>query len=198
MLPRNRLRRMLEPRSYYDQYILNWNVKMHHWPTYRQVMDKLASSFFINDAAMMLEYPEAEQYVNDFMDSVDAFTTVQTSMCESLDNADTYFMYSPKRAKKFGLEYKGPGADGPIDMKHAFLGRSGGHLCMTEFDGIPLNRASFDWNDDWYPDQWTRKLCAMIEEWDAIFSAESVRDECLYTCAWYVSCALEGDEELAA
>ena len=113
------------------------------------------------------------------------------SMRYSLDDADTYRYVSPEVSGKHGL----PG-DTMFDVKFELHGRSGKHLCITEFEGRRL--AGIDAEDlrdaeyleeNSISDDWCLKLLVYIEEADKMFSRESVQNDFEY--------ALQGQFQLA-
>ena len=198
MTPKNRLIRLLNDGrvSYYDhgKYLLTWNVKMHHTPTTETILNCVAVNFYKHRGELLIRFPEAEDIVEEKLHDDNTFGFVLESMRHSFEDGDTYRMYRPKFAKKYGLAYEGKGADSPFDVEFCYLGRSGGYLAIEAFEGIRMK--DFDY-DDWYPDQWTRQLCAMIEEWDLCLTRESIYAEFDYQLAWLVNQELEGLEEAA-
>jgi hypothetical protein len=197
MIPKNRLIKLLnDGRSpYFDhgKYLLSWNVKVHTWPSAENILDSLAKHFYRNRAELLIRFPESQALAEKHAEA-DMFDRVTSDMRDSLSDTDSYRMYRPKFAKKYGLAYKGKGAEKPFDVTFSFYGRNGGHLVIEEFEGMRMK--DFDY-DDWYPDQWTRQLCAMIEEWDLCFTKESIYAECGYLLAWTINLELEGLEEAA-
>jgi len=184
----------------YGDYALHWNVKVHYYPNTEHVLDAIAQYFYINRADLLMQYPRADEVVEKQLNDCESMEFLIDRMRESVTDGDTYYTVRPEVAKKWKLG-KDVAQTKPLDVKFEFMGRSGGHLCVTEFEGRKL--ADFlDYNlyeegdpyDD-YEEHWCQKLLAMIDEWDQCFTSEAVNKEAAYLTAWEINSKLEDTDD---
>lgn len=172
-----------------------WNYNMH------LILHHLAveGQWFVNEAAMRLQYPLIEREVERLLEMVHPWA--QETMCENLDNDDGLKMWSPVTAAKHGFDYTGDGAEKTFDVEFGLYGRGGKHLCVTEFKGRKVDRDLIDVlrevGESYHcvPNLWCRQLLAMIEEWNQCFSREAVLREYNYQLAWQIGRVLEDEWE---
>lgn len=184
----------------HDSYALSWCVR------YYGVVDSAEEAIkglvehehFLSAADLLLQYPDFEEWYAEHA-SMDRNTGVdpkydfaQSALQDDLRSDEGLRMWSPDTAERYGFEYKGDGADRPFDMELCGLGSGGKHVCLTEFEGVRLNRYNRDlaeWvaahldPDGYSPglsNEWCRKLMGIMDELD-----ESLTDENAERCGHY-------------
>jgi hypothetical protein len=94
-----------------------------------------------------------------------------------------------------------------FDVEFGLYGRCGKHLCVESFEGHELNNISSDdladaietGDPEAYSNRWCRNLCAMIEEWDEMFTSINASRELEYQAAYRLaSDARDAQEERKA
>jgi hypothetical protein len=147
------------------------------------------------------------------------WSTIQEDMYRGLNDDDGNRTYSPATATRHGLTYYtakpaharyarrtgkevccypaskpnwirvDPYVCEYFDVTFALYGRGGKHLCVTQFEGVPLDSSDYSFEDklraspgdDAYVPRmtnlWCRKLLAMIEEWDVCFTEKNASAE---------------------
>jgi hypothetical protein len=166
------------------------------------------------------------------MEKGELFYWIIEDMQRGVTEADSYKTLRPEIAARYGLPYSrfpkkyarrnkemayypakvdgwilvDPYTVEQFDVSWEFHGRGGKHLCLTEFEGKPLNNCSEDLaesilQDDSgeYSNQWCQKLVAFIHECDLCFTHENVEKEWEYQAAYRLAQELleaheEGDE----
>lgn len=190
------LQKVLKERSKYDSYMLNWDVKVHFYPSVEEVLDDIATYFFINRADLLMQYPRADEVVEEFMDEPQNLYHLIDDMRSSVTDCDTYFTVRPEVAKKWKLGEE-TAQKKPISANFEFHGRGGGHLCVVSFEGRTVDAYDFAEGvvDDEYEEWWCQKLLAMIDEWDQCFTREAVHQEAAYQTAARIHTILEEETE---
>lgn len=152
---------------------LAWNVKVRGVDLSHKNMVKVAG---LNEKLKFAEWDENVQCES-------AIENAKYAITES----DCYRMINPKIAKKYGLD-----ANDMYDVQYGFVGRSGGYITITEFEGVKLNK----WDNNELVDylnpslgycaanDWAIKLLAFIEECNLYFTWENAKNEIEYQAAF--------------
>lgn len=204
---REQLREAIEKNGGYhanrENYALAWNVKMYKYPDLDNVLKACAENHFISEGDMVMRYPDIRDKAVEMMEKTDGVCRwANESMCESLNDADTYKTISPEVAERFN--YQGEkGLETAFDMEFGFAGRSGGYVVIEEFEGrrggTLLDYLDEDEIKEDDPDEeaWAQRLLCCIAECDKMFSDESVYSEFEYQIGWQIGNVLEREKEEA-
>jgi len=190
-------------------YLLSWNVAVYGGMSVKEMQGALCQGdSFESPADLRLRYPDWETSWETFSSAGGNWEHVVEDMRSQLCDGDTFRLWRPAIATRFGFSYTGLGADRPFDVDFTFLGRSGKHLCIERFNGRRLTedefpspgdvrkRFRFDFGDEeelnTNSSEWTRQLLGMIQEWDLCFDRKAVNKEALYQTAFQFAQYLEG------
>jgi hypothetical protein len=206
--------------GYHDRYALSWNVALDSgvpdWDGrfIPEVMERYKENFGGEPVFSPEQLADFESEWDNEGNQNRVWESVRDSMAGGVTDCDTYRTWSPEVERKYSFKsdplaakmnpkktFTGKHYDYFFDVFWEFAGRCGKHLCLTEFEGLSLGLSADDLadairNDEGnYPNEWCRKLLAMIEEWDKCFSHEAVRSEFRYQAAQQLN---EKHEEYAA
>lgn len=152
-------------RRYYEGkwYPLCWNWKMHQLDLdYKDVFTSMVKQHFINEADAATSIRSLPQLERTYHALCNAWCeSVLEDMCRSFIEDDTMRYVRPVIAEKYHVD------DGPFDVKYDVLGRSGGWLSLSHFEGEALTRilTSPEYNVFELENHASLpKLCAMVEE----------------------------------
>ena len=155
----------LADRSYYDRpfrYPLSWNVKVHSFSDeWSDIADVVRSNFV--------------DYVDEWTPEV---AEVVKSAYEGLTDEDKSTLYywaleSAQDSVRDDDGYRMLYNEEKTVAEWLFLGRSGGHLCLSEFDG--LNMSGVDLEEIEFPT--LRRLYRFVVQCDHDFRRDAVKEE---------------------
>jgi hypothetical protein len=202
---RKRIRQLLAEKLRYNagyhgdrkHWALEWNVSIGLVRP-ELVTKYLIEQHFQNELDAALQHPNLLERVRRELDSNYDDSHIIEQMRDGVDGGDTYRMWRPEIAARWGFEYKGKGAEKPFDVTFEFHGRQGKHLIVTNFEGFDLTIDLADmlerpqYAHDCPPSNlWCRQLCGMIEEWDLCFTHEAATNEYAYQRAFEIGSNLE-------
>ena len=176
-----------------EDFVLEWCVPVYGPASMPQMMKSLVDAGeFLNEGDILIQYPDVndrwEWFTRDGTNYNQAWDTLIEDMRESVTGCDTFKMWRPEIAKKYGFSYDGLGADKPFEVEFCFAGRGGKHLCIEKFEGVSLNQRDLIDNltdpEEAWPTLWVRQLLGMIEEWDLCFTRQAVEAEARYLLAF--------------
>lgn len=102
-------------------------------------------------------------------------------------------------AKVSGWIIKDQYADTSFEVEFGLYGRGGKHLCISKFEGYPLDMRSEDLaeairdteEDQGYSNRWCQNLLAMMNVWEEMFTPEQASEEVMRQAAYSFACLLE-------
>lgn len=146
-----------------DIYPICWNVKMLRTVTFDEIFKSMAEQHYhgVNDA--LVSIPDAH-LLRDKWSEVEAgaWDVIMEDMRTTFDpkHSDTMRCCSPKTYKRFSYT---PAKSGELwDVEYKFVGRSGGWLALTEFEGAQLEHIDAELGSN--AERWYQKLCCMLVE----------------------------------
>jgi hypothetical protein len=188
---RHRLAKKIDANGGYSDrdgvYALSWSVPVYGLGRFDLVPELVKDGYFRSPADVLLRYPDIEAMWDDFREIANEYDPIE-DVQEGVRDCDTYRMWREKFARRNGFSYTGLGAEKPFDVEFEFHGRSGKHLCVTEFQGLSLIERRYEARlmerladpAEYWDTTWMRQLCGMIDEWDVCFTEQAAQEEARY------------------
>lgn len=147
----------------HDTYPVCWNVKMNHSITFDQIFNKMAEQHYHgrNDALVCI--PDVQGLRDQWGKWEDGrYEIIMEDMRSTFDpkHCDTMRCCSPKAYKRFSYIPSKP--EELFNVEYQFVGRSGGWLALTEFEGVQLEHREAELGSN--EERWYQKLCCMLVE----------------------------------
>lgn len=162
----------------------------------QKILDMLAAEHFSCMADMLLQRPRIDEEIAQIVDvdSGEMWGHAQELLVDDLHNDEGMRMWSPETATRYGLDYKGEGAERGFDMELKNYGRGGKHVCLTRFDCKSLDKfmngdladlvdpeTEKDYNyDTMFSNGWCRRLMGIMDELDACLTDEAATKQGMY------------------
>lgn len=147
-----------------------WNVKITDDVSYGDVRRSIIeNSGCINEAELLLRCPDVEErfyaWIND--SSYPHWGIIVDDMRRSVNADDWAKMCRPEFESKWRVKI-----DKPLSIDYYFTGRSGGWLVVEKFEGFDMRECRELAEYDRHP-VFCRKLLAMWDEWDMMFTPKN-------------------------